>query len=88
MLYIVNTCTDPLNYRSGPAKHYSKLGSLPSGVIVSGDASNGWLRTTLQGETCYLSMEYLRPLDTPTSYALCYTGDDIVEVIHWLEGLL
>lgn len=88
MYYIVDTSNDPLNYRVGPGKHYKKIGELPSGAIIDGECNNGWVRTNLQGETCYLSMEYLRPLDTPTSYALCYTGDDIVEVIHWLEGLL
>lgn len=84
--FVVVTERDPLNIRSGPGKHYSKVGALPSGVIVCGGVSKGWLRTTLQGETCYLSAEYLRPLDSQC--VLCYTGDDIVEVIHWLEGLL
>lgn len=84
--FVVVTERDPLNIRSGPGKHYSKVGVLPSGVIVCGDVSNGWLRTTLQGETCYLSTEYLEPLDSQC--VLCYTGDDIVEIIHWLEGLM
>lgn len=84
--FVVTTERDPLNVRSGPGKHYSKLGSLPSGVIVTGDVSNGWLRTTLQGETCYLSMEYLHPIEPPG--VLCYTVDEIMQVISWLEGLL
>ena len=84
--FAITTERDPLNIRSGPGKHHSKLGSLPSGVIVRGELSNGWLRTTLQGETCYLSADYLKPLDP--SCVLCYTGDDIIEVIHWLGGLL
>ena len=86
MLYKVVTCNDHLNYRDGPGKHYHKLGSLPSGTIVTGECNNGWLRTTLQGKTCYLSTEYLKPLDS--SCVLCYSGDDIVDVIHWLGGLL
>ena len=83
MLYIINTCNDPLNYREGPGKHYRKMGTLPSGAIVDGECNNGWVRTTLQGETCYMSMDYLRP----TPYKLCYTDDDIVQVITWLEEL-
>lgn len=86
MLYVITTITDELNYRTGPGKHYRKLGSLPSGAIIDGECNNGWVRTTLQGEACYMSMEYLRPL--PRTYKLCYTADDITQVIDWLEGLL
>lgn len=86
MTYSVRTTTDPLNYRAGPGKHFHKLGSLPSGAIVTGTPTNGWLRTTLQGETCYLSMEYLQPIEP--SGVLCYTADEIKQVISWLEGLL
>lgn len=84
--FVVVTERDPLNIRSGPGKHYSKVGVLPSGAIVCGGASNGWLRTTLQGETCYLSMDYLQPVEPPC--VLCYTADDIKQVISWLEGLM
>lgn len=86
MMYIVATKTDPLNYRSGPGKHFRKLGTVPSGAIVTGTPYNGWLQTTLQGETCYLSMGYLQAVEP--SCALCYTEDDIRQVISWLEGLL
>lgn len=86
MLYVITTSDDELNYRSGPGKHYRKIGSLPSGTIVDGECNNGWVRTTLQGEACYMSMEYLRPIE-PTG-VLCYTADDIKQVISWLEGLL
>ena len=84
--YIVRTEEHPLNIRSGPGKHFRKLGTLPSGAIVAGTVINGWLQTTLQGETCYLSMDYLEPLEP--SCALCYTGDDIKEVITWLEEIV
>lgn len=86
MMYIVVTTTDPLNYRAGPGKHFQKLGTLPSGAIVTGTATNGWLQTTLQGEACYLSMDYLQPVEPPG--VLCYTADDIRQIISWLEGLL
>lgn len=86
MLYLITTSDDELNYRDGPGKHYRKLGSLPSGVIVTGTALKGWVQTTLQGETCYLSMDYLQPIE-PTG-VLCYTADNIKQVIRWLEGLL
>ena len=84
--YVVKTEDNPLNIRSGPGKHFRKLGTIPSGAIVRGTAVNGWLQTTLQGETCYLSMEYLQPVEPPG--VLCYTADDIKQVISWLEGLL
>ena len=86
MMYRVATNSDPLNYRSGPGKHFQKLGTLPAGAIVTGTVTNGWLQTTLQGETCYLSMEYLQTVE-PTG-VLCYTADDIRQVISWLGGLL
>lgn len=86
MLYVVHTIDDPLNYRSGPGKHHHKIGSLPSGSIVDGEDVDGWVCTTLQGETCYLSMDYLQPIEPPG--VLCYTGDEIRQVISWLEGLL
>lgn len=89
MLYEVATKEDALNYRSGPGKHFKKIGEIPSGCCIIGDdIGNGWVRTTLQGATCYLSMKHLKPLDPSTSYALCYTDDEIHEVIQWLEGLL
>lgn len=84
--YLVRTVEHPLNIRNGPGKHYKKLGTLPSGAIVSGAVNNGWLQTTLQGETCYLSMDYLQPIEA--SCTLCYTADDIKQVISWLEELL
>lgn len=84
--YVVTTEDHPLNIRSGPGKHFQKLGTLPSGAIVSGVVVDGWLQTTLQGETCYLSMDYLLPIE-PTG-VLCYAADEIRQVISWLEGLL
>ena len=87
MIYIVCTCDDPLNYRAGPGKHHAKMGDVPSGCCIIGDdTGNGWVRTTLQGQECYLSTEFLRSLES--EYKLCYTGDDIRQVISWLEGLL
>ena len=86
IFYLVGTIDDPLNYRVGPGRHYKKVGTVPAGAIVSGTPTNGWLQTTLQGETCYLSMDYLQPVE-PTG-VLCYTADDIKQVISWLEGLL
>ena len=87
MIFTVTTFSDPLNYRAGPGKHFKKIGEIPSGCcIIGNDIGNGWVQTKLQGETCYLSAEYLKPLGS--SCVLCYTEDDIVEVIHWLEGLL
>lgn len=87
MIYIVCTCDDPLNYRAGPGKHYQKMGEIPSGCCIIGDdIGNGWVQTALQGETCYLSMEYLQAVEP--SGVLCYTDDDIKQVIIWLEDLL
>lgn len=86
MMYRVVTNSDPLNYRSGPGKHFQKLGTIPSGAIVTGSVVNGWLQTTLQGETCYLSMEYLQQIEP--AGVLCYTAGEIKQVISWLEGLL
>lgn len=85
-LFVVVTERDPLNIRTGPGKHFSKIGSLPSGTIVMGEDVGGWARATMQGETCYLSMDYLQPFEPPG--VLCYTADDIKQVISWLEGLL
>lgn len=84
--YVVVTEQHPLNIRSGPGKHHRKIGTIPAGAIVCGTPINEWLQTTLQGETCYLSMDYLQPVE-PTG-VLCYTADEIRRVISWLEGLL
>lgn len=84
--FLVRTEEQPLNIRSGPGKHFRKLGTVPAGAIVSGTVVDGWLQATLQGETCYLSMDYLQPVEQPG--VLYYTADDIKQVISWLEGLL
>lgn len=84
--FAVKTDEHPLNIRGGPGKHFSKLGTIPAGVIVCGTPDNGWLQTMLQGETCYLSMDYLQPLEPACT--LCYTADEIRQIISWLEGLL
>lgn len=84
--FTVRTVEHPLNIRSGPGKHFRKVGTVPSGAIVIGTVGDGWLQTTLQGETCYLSLDYLQPIEP--SCTLCYTPDEIRQVIIWLEGLL
>lgn len=50
-----------LNIRSGRGTSYKKIGSIPSGKIVTvTDIQTGWGKVTYNGKTGYCSMKYLR----------------------------
>lgn len=55
------TASVSLNIRSGRGTSYKKIGSIPSGKIVTvTDISSGWGKVTYNGKTGYCSMKYLR----------------------------
>lgn len=55
------TASVSLNIRSGRGTSYKKIGSIPSGKIVTvTDIQTGWGKVTYNGKTGYCSMKYLR----------------------------
>lgn len=61
----VATQKDPLIIRSGPAKSYAKIGSIPKGktfdiLQIAQDSSGGvWYKLTYNGKTGYVSASYV-----------------------------
>ena len=60
---------DPsLRIRSGRGTNYSQIGSIPKGKIVTvTDISNNWGKTTYDGKTGYISMQYTTKYTSTTS---------------------
>jgi len=59
--------TGTLNFRTGPDKTYSKVGTLPRNTTVSySEVKNGWYLITYNGKTGYASGRYLSVLSQPT----------------------
>lgn len=59
--------TGNVNVRSGPGTKHSKLGQLKRGQEIDNlGTSNGWVKTTYNGKTAYVSGDYLIPVLTTT----------------------
>ena len=62
-----------LNIRSGPGTNYARIGSYKNGVALTGTPTGGWLRHIYNGQTAYVSMQYLVAtcVDNRTSETVC-----------------
>ncbi len=48
-----------LNFRASPSTSSTSLGTIPSGTIITGTlTNNGWIKTTYNGKTGYITYEY------------------------------
>ena len=61
------TSTDALNYRTGPATSFKKLGTIPTNTTVSlqlpakvSGSNESWYRATVNGKTAYICGDYIR----------------------------
>lgn len=61
------TASSSLNVRSGPGKNYSEIGKVDGGAIVTitGQAENGWYQIEINGETGYVSDDYVTATEIP-----------------------
>lgn len=88
MMYKVITDRDPLNYRSGPGKHFEKIGELPRGAYVKGsEDSPGWVRTELDGREAWLSLDFLCPT-AGNDWLVGFTREDLLDLIAHLEAIV
>ena len=59
--YVVYFC-EALNVRTYPSTNADKLGRIPAGTTVTVAGSyNGWAQITYNGQTAWVSMDYLKP---------------------------
>ena len=71
------TATAGVNIRSGPGTKYGIVGGLTAGqrITAVGKPENGWIKVRFNGDTAYVSAEYLdlKPGDKSPSPANIYT---------------
>ncbi len=63
-----NTPGSTLNFRQSPSTTSAVLGSIPNGgaITLTGAATNGWFPATFNGQTGYVSSQYVNPF-TPST---------------------